>query len=162
MALGGTCWNDNVLLNYDVYNQLVLTTVIRNSLSESILLDNARIDQFRIKGRLYVTVKKHASLSDGIYQLLYDKPQAKLYLSIKKVLVGNTGRPGEPLRKFLKQETFYLVLDNQKSYTVKKKKDLLKIFEHRPEIQKYIRTSRLRFKNSNQITISLLKVLDQL
>ena len=154
---------EDVLLNFDVYNELVLTPVERNGLTENIIVDQARIDWFTLDDhKVFVNIKSDSSsLAAGIYQQLVKKPEATLYVRTEKNVGANVGRPGELLEKFVSKTTYFLMV-NDAIFTIKKRKDLEQAFEFRPEIIKYIRASKFKFKNDQQLTNALLMTINQL
>lgn len=149
---------ERVLLNYDVYNQLVLTTLIRNGLTENIILDKSRIDAFQIGDITYLVIDKSDQLlSNGIYQLAFQGNGKELLVRTTKTIQGNTNRPGELLRKFVPEEAMVLLVDGT-SHVISNKKDLLEAFKDQPEVQRKIKSSGLKF-NKHRLRASLLLLL---
>jgi len=151
-----------VLLNFDSYNNLVTTTVVQNGLSKNIILDNLKIDGFRINDHNFVNIRDSTNiLTPGIYILAFEGPSVQLFVNTQKKVVGNTGRPGEPLKKFAVEESNILLVDG-KMHIVKNKKDVIEAFSERPQLAAFIRSSKLRFKKNNEMTSSLLVILGEL
>ncbi len=151
-----------MLLNYDNYNNLVITTIIQNGLTRNIILDNSRIDGFQINDQIFVNIRDSTSkLIPGFYILAFQGTEAQYFIKTQKSVVGNTGRPGEPLKKFTVEQSNILLVDGE-IHIVKNKKDVMEAFSKRPELVTFIRSSKLRFKQNNKMTSSLLVVLEEL
>ncbi len=151
-----------VLLNYDSYNNLVTTRIVQNGLSQSVILDNSRIDGFQINGHNFVNIRDSSNiLTPGIYILAFEGPEVQFVVKTQKIVVGNTGRPGELLKKFVAEESNILLVDGE-MHIVKNKKDVMEAFSNRPQLVAFIRSSRLRFRQKGEMTSSLLVVLGEL
>lgn len=151
-----------VLLNFDSYNNLVTTTFVQNGLSKNIILDNSRIDGFQINNHNFVNIRDSTSLlTPGFYILAFQGTGVQYFIKTQKSVIGNTGRPGEPLKKFTVKESNILLVDGEK-HIVKNKKDVLEAFSERPQLAAFIGSSKLRFKKNNEMTSSLLVILGEL
>ncbi len=152
-----------VLLNYDILNELVLTPVVREGLTENIILDQARIDWFGLEDLpIFLNIKSDSSsLSPGIYQLLAKQDNVALYRHTKKEVSANLGRPGELLEKFVEVVSYLLDVDGS-VHPIKKRKDLEQAFVHRPEVTQYIKDSKIRFKNRQELSRALIDLVNQL
>jgi len=151
-----------VLLNYDNYNNLVITTIVQNGLTKNIILDNSRIDEFQINDQIFVNIRDSTSiLIPGFYILAFQGTEVQYFIKTQKSVIGNTGRRGEPLKKFAVKESNILLVDGE-IHIVKNKKDVIEAFSKRPELVTFIQSSKLRFKQNNGMTSSLLAVLEEL
>jgi hypothetical protein len=152
LTFEGSSYHD-ILLNYDSYNHLLVTAIVQNGLTRNIILDNSRIDGFRINNQNFVNIRDSTSLlTPGFYILVFQGTGVQYFTQTQKSVVGNTGRPGEPLKKFVAEES-HILLVNGEMHIVKNKKDVIEAF---------IRSSKLRFKKNNEMTSSLLVILGEL
>ncbi|MGI9542221.1 MAG: hypothetical protein ACR2MX_03120 [Cyclobacteriaceae bacterium] len=150
----------NILLNYDLYNDLVMIAMVRNGLTENIILDNTRIDNFMVESANFVNIRDSTEIiAPGIYRLAFDQNEVQLYIQAKKSVAGNNGR-GEQLKKFVEENTFLLVM-NGVVHNIENKKDLLKALETGSPVANYIKDHSLKFRNHNQIETSLLIILER-
>ncbi len=161
LTFEGVTYQD-VLLNYDNYNNLVMTTIIQNGLTRNIILDNSRIDGFQINDQIFVNIRDSTSiLIPGFYILAFQGTEVQYFIKTQKSVIGNTGGRGEPLNKFAVKESNILLVDGE-IHIVKNKRDVMEAFSKRPELVTFIRSSKLRFKQNNKMTSSLLAVLEEL
>jgi hypothetical protein len=165
-ALGTLTFEGNtyhpVLINYDIYNNLVTKTILQNNLTRYIIVDKSRIDRFQIGEDSFINIRDSTHLLDpGIYLQAFHGPEVEFLVHRNKIIAGNSGRPGEPLRKFAIEESFILILNGEK-HLVKNKKDVAKVFSDNPEILAFIKSSQLRFKQNGNMISDLTKVVDQL
>jgi len=161
LTFEGITYQD-ILLNYDSYNNLVMTAIVQNGLTRNIILDNSRIDGFRINDHSFVNIRDSTSLlNPGFYILAFQGAGVQYFIKTQKSVIGNTGRPGEPLKKFTVEESNILLVDGEK-HIVKNKKDVIEAFSERPQLVAFIGSSKLRFKKNNEMTSSLLVILGEL
>ena len=161
LSFEGITYHD-VLLNYDSYNNLVMTAIVQNGLTRNIILDNSRIDEFRINNQNFVNIRDSTSLLTlGFYILVFQGTEVQYLIKSQKSVVGNTGRRGEPLKKFVAKESNILLV-NGEIHIIKNKKDVMEAFSNRPQLVAFIGSSKLRFKQKNQMTSSLLVILGEL
>ena len=150
----------NILLNYDVYNDLVLISMMRNGLTENIILDNTRIQNFQLASANFVNIRDSTeSIAPGIYRLAFDQNDVQLFIQAKKSVVGNNGQ-GEQLKKFVEDITFLLAI-NGAVHNIEKKRDLLKVTEIGSSLPNYIKNNNLKFRNHKQIESSLMNILER-
>lgn len=144
----------NILLNYDVHNDLVLMPVVRNGLTENITLDKARIDNFQVGSAYFVNIQDTADiLTPGIYNLAFAKNEVQLYIQTKKSVAGNNQQGGQ-LNKFVEENTLLLLLEGV-VHQIENRKDLFKALETRPSLVNYIKNDNLKLRNQNQMKTSL-------
>ncbi len=152
----------NILLNYDIYNDLLATFIVQDGLSKPIILDNSRITNFEINHLKFVNITDSThTLDPGYYLSAYQGTDIQLFVKTQKTIVGNTGLPGELLRKFFQEDTHILVVKG-KQHIIKNKKDVIQAFGDYPELVSFIQNERLRFKKNHKMTSSLQTVLEQL
>ena len=155
----GVLYQD-IPLNYDTYNQLVMTSMVQNGLVVNIILDKSRIDSFEIEGTRFVNTHDSIGvLVPGIYRLCFENMdrELQLYSHVRKITVGNN-KPGEQLKKFVSSDDLFLkIADNV--YEIENKKDVKKAFLGNPSMARFIQTRKLKFsrKNLEEELISLLK-----
>lgn len=148
-----------VLLKYDNYNNLLVTTVVQNGLTNDIILDNSRIQGFIIHDQQFIHIVDGTGLlAPDFYILAFPGTEVQLYIKTQKTIVGNTGRPGELLKKFVQKDSHILLVEGEQ-YFVNNRKDVLKAFSKKPELVVSIKSSNLRFKK-NELTASLMEILD--
>jgi hypothetical protein len=139
-----------------------MTTIIQNGLTRNIVLDNSRIDGFQINDQIFVNIRDSTSiLIPGFYILAFQGTEVQYFIKTQKSVIGNTGGRGEPLNKFAVKESNILLVDGE-IHIVKNKRDVMEAFSKRPELVTFIRSSKLRFKQNNKMTSSLLAVLEEL
>jgi len=157
----GVTYQD-ILLNYDIYNNLLATFIVQDGLSKLIILDNSRITNFEINHHMFVNITDSThTLNPGYYLSAYQGTDIQLLVKTQKTIVGNTGLPGELLRKFFQEDTHILVVKGRQ-HIIKNKKDVIQAFGDYPELILFIQNERLRFKKNHQMTISLQTVLERL
>jgi hypothetical protein len=138
------------------------TVIVQNGLTRNIILDNSRIDGFRINDHSFVNIRDSTSiLTPGIYILAFQGTGVQYFIKTQKSVIGNTGRPGEPLKKFAVEESNILLVDGE-IHIVKNRKDVIEAFSERPQLAAFIRSTKLRFKKNNEMTSSLLVILGEL
>lgn len=151
-----------VLINFDIYNNLVTTTILQNDLTGYIIVDKSRVDRFQIGDDTFINIRDSTSVLDpGIYFQVFQGPGVEFLIQRNKTIAGNNGRPGELLRKFAIEESFILILNGKKHF-VKNKKDVVKIFSDNPKILAFIKNSQLRFKQNGDMISDLTKVVEHL
>ena len=150
-----------ILLNYDIYNDQVVTTMLQNGITQNIIVDKSRIEQFRIGPESFVNVTDSAkSVPPGIYQLLFEKNHVQLLAKVEKYVVGNN-RPGELLKKFNTRHAYILSVGSE-SFSIASKKDLLLAFGENPEMRSTIQQAKIKFRKKTPDEDALLRVLDDL
>lgn len=157
LTFEGVTYHD-ILLNYDIYNDLVLMAIIRKGVTANIILDNSRIDGFQMEGENFVNIRSKSGIALGIYRLAFSKNDIQLYIQTKKNLAGNTG---EELKKFVTETVQLLIIDGV-WHRIESKKDLLTAFAANKDITAFIQATKLKFRNDNKRESSILKVLGEL
>ena len=159
MTYEGVTYGD-ILLNYDIYNDLVLTTLVQNGLTVNIIVDRTRIDRFQIGSDNFVHIKEpQGVLLPGIYKLAFDSKQAQLYVRVKKNVVANN-QPGM-LRKFAARKSLYLTVAGV-AYRIDNKRQILEVFSSNQDVAGYIKNNKLKFTTEEQIESSTLNLLEAL
>jgi hypothetical protein len=151
----------DILLNYDAYNGLLVTPLVQNGLTKNIYLDNSRIDGFLIQNQSFVNIRDSLSgVPPGFYIVAFQENGKALYIHAAKTIQANTGRPGEPLKKFSEQQRHTLVLPGA-SHVVTNKKEVYEVFRGNPDIMTFIKSSRLKFKKPAEFTSNLIRILNE-
>jgi hypothetical protein len=144
----GTEYQD-LLLNYDVYNQLVMTAIVQDGFIINVILDKSRIDRFSISQDQFIHIREgQGDLLPGFYRLCFEEQDMQLYALNSKDIVGNNFT-GALTKKFVQHNELFLVLDD-KVFKVDKKKDLRLAFSGKPEMINFMKQSGLRF---NKVTL---------
>lgn len=138
----------DLLLNYDVYNQLVMTAMVQDGFIINVILDKSRIDHFSINQDQFVHIREgQGILLPGFYRLCFDRQDLQLYALNSKDIVGNNFT-GALTKKFVQHNELFLVLDGQ-VFKVEKKKDLRLAFSGKPEMINSMKESNIRFTKAN-------------
>jgi len=99
-----------ILLKYDNYNNLLVTIIEQGGWSKLIILDNSRINSFEINDQMFINITNSTHiLGTGYYMSAYQGTDIQLFVKVEKMIVGNTGRPGDLLQKFFQKESHILV-----------------------------------------------------
>ena len=138
----------DLLLNYDVYNQLVMTAMVQDGFIINVILDKSRIDYFSINQDQFIHIREGQSdLLPGIYRRCFEEQDVQLYALNSKDIVGNNFT-GALTKKFVQHKELFLVLDGQ-VFKVEKKKDLRLAFSGKQGMINSIKESNLRFNKVN-------------
>lgn len=159
LTFDGVTYPD-ILLNYDIYNDLVLTAMVREGLTENIILEENRIEQFQIIGQHFIKVEDSTGLLvPGIYKLAFKDQNITLHVRVKKEVVASN-QPGGQLRKFILKNTYILTVAGE-TFNIEKKKDLYRAFSDQPEMIPVIKKSRIQFRRNQQTEAGLIGILDE-
>lgn len=142
---------DSVRLLYDEIKEMVII-----DLGWRVELVNERIGNFSIGDHQFLHLKKD-SLNNlpasGFYEKLYNG-QVVLYKKEKKEIKDHLSVSDGYQAEAIAKSYYYIKLDNIYHY-VKRKKNLLNIFKDKKnEIQQYMKSSQLNFKNDKERTLS--------
>ena len=137
----------DLLLNYDTYNQLVMTAMVQDGFIVNVILDRFRIDDFELSDQYFIHVQDSAmGLVPGIYRSCFESRNLQLYALTTKNIVGNNFT-GALTKKFILYNDLYLIL-NEQVFKIEKKKDIRLAFSDYPEIISDMKASKLRFSKA--------------
>lgn len=152
---------ENVPLQWDVFQNYVLTTALNTS--SKIVLRNDLIESFSVAGRVvkHFTAQKEQNLQNaGFYEVLYDGPTQILSRRRKTNEAKIEGR--DVIYHFMDKSVYYVRM-NGMYHLVSGKKDVLELFDrHRPEIKKQVRREHLRWKkNMEKVLLIAARIHDK-
>lgn len=145
----------NIPLQYDVYQQLVITIFDSGHTSEYISIDNDEINWFTFNGMKFINYGGEL-LAKGIYQEFYRGNNSLVLIKTVKEIVRNHEQ-ARLYHRFNAIDELYL-LDKNESYRINSKKDLVRALGNDIQVRKYIRSMSLRFdKTSIANSVAVVK-----
>lgn len=139
---------ENVPLLYNIYTDKVIAEHFYAA--SMIQLVSEKIDYFILDGHKFVHLQA-PPITRGFYELLSDG-KVKFYIRHRKEF-QETISAGEIQRDFKEKRDYYIFKDGT-YHPVKTKKSVLKVFsDHQKEINQYIRSSRLSFRQGRDSAI---------
>ena len=156
----GTLEYDGVLfekipLQYDVYEQLIITLFDSGTTTENISIDNDKIAWLSFEGLKFINYKDEL-LPHGIYQEFHSGIRSKLLIKRIKEKTSNS-ELSKYYNKFNSIDKIYLLLENE-VYKIGNKKDLMNALNNDKNVKMYIKSNHLRFNNA-MLETSLGRVL---
>ena len=146
-------------IQYDTYGHEVVVLLESTAGSQLISIDKEKITQFSFNGYLFKMIKNDSTISNGLYQILYQD--------------GNTillSKRGKEKTERIEYGVHQVIFDPKNKFYIKKrsgtfevsnKKDLYQAYSKNKKVVEVIKKSRAKF-SSKYIEASLLKVIPQL
>ena len=149
---------DNVLLNYDIYNQqLVLQHTDLTGRTELLRLNEEFAEEFILDGKLFVRMT-FPGTGTGFFQLIRSGKLTCLSYWEKNLIYSSTSKKNS--YSFHKQFRSNYFLDNHRLRSIQSKSSFLTLFkqEYRREIKSYVRKEKIHFRKLSDE--DLIKVLE--
>lgn len=153
----------NFLMNYDIYQDVLLIQIFRNNKPHHIVLNPEYINSFQIDDHLFFNPLKseefHKNELNGYYELVYDS-KIKFFLKrIKKYSEGDA-MEGSSYNPDLEK---YIYVDGQ-THKIKNKRSFYRIFpDHKKNISKYLRRNQILIKSNDLTgTLDFLRYLEKM
>ena len=149
LLLNGEAY-DNVLINYDIYDQQVILQLSEwiSGLNNKVVLNRELIDYFEIDGLMFRLMSSPETRT-SFFQVISTGEISCYLLWTKKLYRSSTSVNAR--YKYLKQSrTVYLQKEDQ-LFHVKNKSSFASIFDeaYREEIKGYLRREKIRFRNDS-------------
>lgn len=159
MLSGTVTYQGNMLMNLNLYYNLVSDEVITNNYTHDALitLANEKVDSFTIDGHFFVRLsasKFNGLYKNGFYEKLYPG-EPSFYVRREKRLV--TGSGSEEIRYV--QYNYYFTRIKNVFYQVEDKNTLLDVLKDQKDVlKKYIRANKLNFKKNTETALLLTTI----
>jgi hypothetical protein len=159
MLSGTVSYQGNMLMNLNLYYNLVSDEVVTNNFTHDALitLANEKVDSFTIDGHSFVRLsatKSNGLAKTGFYEKLYTG-EPSFYVRREKRLV--TGSGSEETRYV--QYNYYFIRMKNVFYQVEDKNSLLDVLKDQKDVlKKYIRTGKLNLKKNTETSLLLTTI----
>jgi hypothetical protein len=147
-AKGSVVYDQVLYTNVDLLYDEVADVVILKDGVRQIRLIKEKISHFSIENNEFVHLEKDNSnnINSGFYRALYSGKTKVLKKEVK--IISEVLNSFEGIERFVKTEQYYFIKSNNEYNVVNRKKDVSIIFkDHKKEIQQYIKSNKLDFKN---------------
>lgn len=149
----GTLWYegnryDSLLLNYDVYNDLLVIALDIQARRAYLIVQPAKVQAFRINGQRFLPVGEGEiqGLPGGYYQLGYEEGSLRWLVQPRKAMINNASRlAGEDPKIFVREDAHFVVV-NRQATPITHKQDLLRLFPEVGGLKARIKETGARLK----------------
>jgi hypothetical protein len=147
VIIDGQVYHD-VSLKYDIFNQHLLLLVQHQSGGiKQIILNNLRLDEFEINGRIFCKYT-FPGIGTRFYQVIGSDEMACLYHFSKQENLNPIDR--YTLSKFTEERKQSYLYWHADLHEFKSTRSFVRIFpDHQPEIKAFIRKNKFRVRNIN-------------
>mgnify|MGYP006286257913 FL=1 len=139
----------DLLMNYDIYQDVLLIQIFRNNQPYQIVLNPEYINSFEIDKHLFINPLKFEGFQQselsGYYELIYDS-EIKFFLKRVKKYSGGDGMEGSSYNTDIEN----YIYANGQVYRIKNRRSIYRIYpDHKKDIKKYMRRNRILLKNED-------------
>lgn len=140
---------NNVLLKYDIENQMVILKVDNSYGSKIITLRDNYIKDFNLHNKHFINLKekgiddKNIKFLELVYEgnFIFGNYYSKAFLAVFSTKY--------PYGKYTKTKVSHYIFLKNKKIAINKKRDLLLVFpEHKHEIKKFIKKNKIKFRKA--------------
>ena len=148
----GSIVYDNVLYpDVQLLYDEVKDVIVFQDVTHRIQLHSERVSRFTILNNNFIRIEKDSSsqsiISTGFYHVLYEGNMSILKREVKTIDEDIRSMVAGVVR-LIKVKTYYYIKKDGVYFTIKKEKDVLNVFkDHEKDIQQFIKSYQLNFKN---------------
>lgn len=152
---------EGILLNYDIYNDLLFVIFGEGVERKYIILNEAKIQAFELIGVSFVNVKEgqYEGLEAGLYEEILLPQGRRLLVHYRKILSQEIDQLSGTMQRFDQKTNYYLVIDNV-AREIANKGDLLKVYNKDSEFKRYLKSNKIKLsKRKGNFKGMLLRAL---